>query len=986
MSELNFDSLLMVRAPAYSHENFNEEYLQKVLATDFFRAALFFASRSFYDALSKKSFDYNQLNPQLRFTLWKYLNRMCYRALPYGLFSSYAALSYKTGEGLVFTGGGRLKIYPDFKQAADLIRGYNAANFNTVKYFSNNSLYRIGRQCRFISQDYSAESKFSIIELTLTGGLNELLCFMENGRTKKDFVNFLLDGYDDLQMIDAYFESLLEAQVLVSELTPNITGKPYVDRSIELLAAEGITCLALQSHLISVADQYQTLPVLNEYLAQELVQHSLNPAYTRYERIVSGGMSSDLSKCIPDLVRHMDKLSADQDIDHMKVFKAAFIKRYDQQEVSLMEVLDPGCGIGYENLASAYEKPGENFIADVRINSSLSSKIAWGDIEKMIFKKWKDLAQNNTSKINITAEDLKDLPESKHQLPPGLFVLFKVIDDQVWLDNIGGVSGVELNARFGGTVEFPDAMIQDICAKEMALNNEFIFAEIAFSPNDKASNINQRGDFYPYEIPVLTHSCKQENKVIKLNDLYISVQEDTIFLRSARLNKYIIPRLSSAYNYQRCTISVFRFLCDLQYQGTKSNLSFSLRTLFPGMDYYPRLEMDGVVISPATWMLNEEQIKEITQLGVAFINELNLPGLFSLQEGDHFLVFNKEKEEDLAVFIQCIKNQRKVILTEFVLADKPLLTNSDGDCFNSQLVACVTRQSKSYTLPKGVIHKKNQSVKRSFLPGEEWLYLKLYSHSSVTDEILKTVVLSVVKKYKQGNAEFKWFFIRYQDDGAHLRLRFFTNGMSSSLLLAELIKKLQPFVKCGKVASAVIDSYQRELEKYSPALIKEVESFFYADSEYVLAVFVKHHMDISFKMSFAVNSSLLLIQTFITDKNQCLDFLHAVQQNICAEFNRSKDVVHKLDVRYRKFQKELINQHLSNTLRQQDKNYRKALSDIVQKTERWSSAERYNLLINLVHMHINRIFNLHSREYEYVIYHFMKKHQAFLNHTSNGSF
>jgi thiopeptide-type bacteriocin biosynthesis protein len=993
MRQLLIDPFLLVRSPAYSYKDFNEQYLREVLQTDFFRASLFFASQTLYAELRKKDFDYQQLSPGARVTLWKYLNRMCFRALPYGLFSSYSSGTWANGADgtLRFSNEDELIVHPDFKVVLDYISGLNAEDFPELTYSTNNSIYQSSKELRFISQAYSAQKKFAIVQMKAAPGLNKTLRYIGSGRTKAQIIDFLKREYGDEAPLEDYFQSLLAGQVIVSSLTPNVTGLTFNQRCMKLLEKyPGIDMHRLSSFRLSLNGQHaHDLSKLNKYINDISDKNAENSTYSLYHRKIEGGLKKDIQARLIMLIRNMDKLTADYHIETMVKFKQDFIQKYDQQEIPLMNALDPGSGIGYENMASAFEMQSDDFIDDLRAKQEGQVGAKWGPVEKMIFKKWNNLKKDGSERILINADDLSQFAESNQPLPPGMFVLFKNIDKEIWVDSIGGVSGIELSARFSMAGTEMETSLKKICNQEMAINDDFLFAEIAYSPNDRTSNINQRGHYYPYEIPILTHAVRPDRFTIKLSDLMVCVRDNQILLRSVKLNRYIIPRLSSAYNYKISAIPVFRFLCDLQYQGIKSNLSLSLVTLFPGMEYYPRLQLEDAVLSPATWILNEEQIKKIIAEEGFLPGDLNIPLHFSLLEGDNFLVFNNEDKDDLAMFRKCIRNKKTATLTEYIVAEHPDLKDQNGKPFASQFIACVINQSKSYHLPWQQLIKDQKGyakVKRSFLPGEEWLYIKLYAHYSLTDEILLNFVLPAIKKHKKGNPDFKWFFIRYQDPGHHLRLRFFTAKRSSYELLSDLIQKLQPWAKEGKVSDVILDSYQRELEKYSVSLIDDVESFFYRNSEFILSVFADVELNTSFKLGFAVNTALQIIRYFIRDKKERIDFLNEAAGNMSAEFNRDKEVVRKLDLRYRKFQKQLVDNQQYLEFQRKNRAYADfdlMMHRLVDKLGERDKTTRYNLLINLVHMHINRIFENTPREYEYLIYHFMKKHQAFLNYTTN---
>jgi len=991
MQHLVVDPFLLVRSPAYSYENFSELYLREVLHHDFFKAALFVASQSLYFELRKKAFNYDDLETAARITLWKYLNRMCFRPLPYGFFSSFSATTWtdELNEDLCWSGTEELVIHPDCKELSNYIQTLPLGNFDDLKYYTNTSIYKSSKQLRFISQAYSAQNKFAIVQVKLVPGLNKLLKYILKGHTKQEIIDFLKTQYGEDLPLKEYFESLLAGQIVVSGLTPNVTGTNFSQRCLRLIERyPDVDVNNFRTFRMKVNDTALDFSALNRHI--ELMADNKTSSYSLYQRNIKGGLRIGLMDRLVALITNMDKLCAARPVGSMGSFLDAFVQKYDQQEVPLMLVLDPGSGIGYENLATAFNAHDDNFLNDLYVKEEKDSKANWGIVEKLIFKKWNNLKSARNDKIVISADDIAKLPASAKQLPPGLFVLFKHIDEEIWIDAIGGVSGIELSARFGEDGSEIAAALKLICKHETVVNDTFVFAEIAFSPNDRSANINQRAHYYDYEIPVLTHAMRPEEFTIRLSDLVISVREQQVFLRSLKLNRFIIPRLSSAYNYKLSTIPVIRFLCDLQFQGVRSNLSCSLQDMFPGMDYYPRLQVEDAVISPATWILNKEQINKITA-GDGLIDEhLNIPIYFSLHEGDNFLVFNRFNSTDRSIFLKSIKNKSSVTITEYIFAREPDLKDAGKQAFASQYVACVLNQNKSYHLPAMPVlaqKKEYMKVKRSFMPGQEWLYIKLYAHYSLTDEILLKIVFPLTRKYKKENPAFKWFFIRYRDSAHHLRLRFYTALTSPHALLSDLISKLESWAAEGKRTEVILDTYQRELEKYSASLINEAETFFYRDSEFILSTFTGRELDTSFKISFAVNSSLHMIQCLIPDRQKRDSFLAEALRTVSAEFSRDKEVLYKMDLKYRKFQQELVKNQQFLDLRKRTLawiNYDIMLQNLIGKMVHWEESAQYNLLINLVHMHINRIFESTPREYEFLIYHFMKKHQLYLNFTASG--
>ncbi|MGY0037075.1 thiopeptide-type bacteriocin biosynthesis protein [Pedobacter sp. NJ-S-72] len=231
--------------------------------------------------------------------------------------------------------------------------------------------------------------------------------------------------------------------------------------------------------------------------------------------------------------------------------------------------------------------------------------------------------------------------------------------------------------------------------------------------------------------------------------------------------------------------------------------------------------------------------------------------------------------------------------------------------------------------------------------------------------------------------------MRYNDPEHHIRLRFFITGKLAHSLFTELNAKLRPLCHSGKISEVQLDTYQRELERYSAELIDEIESLFYHDSEYILSTLQAFGYETRFKLNFAIHSTLLMVKCFIKDKEQRVDFFGQILADYSAEFNNGdKEIARKMDLKYRDFQSELTNNeqfsiYKSNRIYDC---FNLGLVALNEKTSNWRPVDKYNLIASLLHMHMNRIFEDDPRAYEYLAYHFMKKYQVYLNYMTNDEF
>src|SRR5690606_18595555 len=113
-------------------------------------------------------------------------------------------------------------------------------------------------------------------------------------------------------------------------------------------------------------------------------------------------------------------------------FTRAFQQRFEHQVVALQEALDPIPGIAYPS-RSAQER----------------SAPPWS-IRRLLLKKWIN-AQYEKTPIRIQESDLASLPDSNQKLPPlphSLAFIFRVHNQEIFLEQAGGDHGTALLGRF----------------------------------------------------------------------------------------------------------------------------------------------------------------------------------------------------------------------------------------------------------------------------------------------------------------------------------------------------------------------------------------------------------------------------------------------------------------------------------------------------------------------------------------------------------
>ncbi len=117
-------------------------------------------------------------------------------------------------------------------------------------------------------------------------------------------------------------------------------------------------------------------------------------------------------------------------------------------------------------------------------------------------------------------------------------------------------------------------------------------------------------------------------------------------------------------------------------------------------------------------------------------------------------------------------------------------------------------------------------MKRKLVPGSEWLYLKIYTGVKTADLILEEAIQLLVEYFQEHNYISKWFFIRYNDPKPHLRVRFNLNNIDDySKILEKINETLQEYIKSGEISSILIDTYNREIERYGKIPLKKLKLY-----------------------------------------------------------------------------------------------------------------------------------------------------------------
>lgn len=296
---------------------------------------------------------------------------------------------------------------------------------------------------------------------------------------------------------------------------------------------------------------------------------------------------------------------------------------------------------------------------------------------------------------------MKDFTANWDDLPPTLCAIFELsmlgVDNQtIQLKGFWGPCGANLVARFAHTEESIARFIKEVAQKEQELMPDILFAEIAHLPDSRVGNILSRPHVRNFEILYLANSDLPEKQLINISDLYLSIRHGRIYLRSKKLNKEIIPRLTNAHNYNKNPMPVYRFLCDMQIQHGRSDLFFNWGNLYNKLSFLPRVQYRNTILSLAAWKIKIEEMKYLFALEddswliVAtrkWRENYPLPSKVLLADGDNELLVDWEDIRSIRALFSVIKKRETVVFTEFLYDPKySVVRDKNGNPYRNECI------------------------------------------------------------------------------------------------------------------------------------------------------------------------------------------------------------------------------------------------------------------------------------------------------------
>lgn len=993
--------------------------LYELAANAMFMEALFLASPVLHSELRKfvqeKGGNAKEEKKLLR-SVAKYYLRMSSRCTPFGLFSGCSVAQWSEGPTQLVLDDKPAERHTRFDMHYLCALAQHLAKLPFIKdrllYFPNTGFYKIGDEIRYVEYKYiNAKRSHIISSVSASDYVIALLQAAAKGIQLNELVQLLVA--DDIEEEEAsdFINEMIDAQLLVNELEPAITGDEFLHQIITTLTrinnpahadiAQIIDLLRQTDTIITQIDTGHTYQVEPYFEIMDIIRGFGIPfeesklfqtdiSFPLKENWIDQSLQDQLLESL-NLINRLNRAS---DSPNLTAFAKRFYERYEDKEMPLLEVLDTETGIGY---LEQYNSDIVPLVDDIAVppNGEEDNRIRWNKREHFLLRKLQTAMSENVQVVELTEDELKDFSNDWQSLPPSAVTMFRLLPNgQIVVENAGGSSAANLMGRFAHGNQAIHQIINEIVAEEEAQNAGVVLAEIIHLPESRIGNILLHPAFRKYEIPFLAKASVDADHQVLLQDLYVSVRGNKVRLYSKKLGKLVVPRLSTAHNYSNNALPVYQFLCDLQLQDKQSGIGFNWGALENYQKFLPRVVYKNTILFTAQWAFLQADINKLVDKegdallaeAAAFRQQWKLPALTVLTDGDNELLVNLEDVLMLRVWLDAVKKRPGFILKEFLGTDgEAVVKDVKGNSYTNQFIAALVKTAPSYGQD---MRPSNTAAKEDavgvFLPGSEWLYYKVYCGLKSADRILAEAVLPLVNQLKADGLIDKFFFIRYNDPGFHLRIRFHvTDTVYIGKVMQQFHQQISDFETAGYIAQTLMDTYKRELNRYGYNSIALAESLFYHDSMACLKM-----LELTFgdereevRWVWALKGVDELLNAFGLNLAEKLTTMEKIKNSFYAEFKADKSLKSQLSNKYRN-QKARISAALESKADGQDEllplwqvlyDKTQNMAPVVEQLLSMDKAGQLDvplmdMISSYIHMLVNRIITSNPRLHELVLY------------------
>ncbi|MEM9001634.1 MAG: lantibiotic dehydratase family protein [Bacteroidota bacterium] len=707
-------------------EKIEDSMLKKTFQDPKIQEAIFLASPTLYVELEKWMNGQLQekRSKKVKLSFLKYLTRLATRCTPFGLFAGCSL--GKIAMDTTIT----MEEYTLHKRHTRLDMNYlvalsqQLAKNRTIKkqlrFYPNSSIYKFGNQLRYIEYHYIESIRHHhIVEVDHSIYLQKVLDRATSGAFLHELAIVLISDAITKDEADSFIEELVSSQLLVSQLEPSVSGDEFTVQLLTVL--KGINgCHIEVDFLTQIQQELATIDCrignstskyleIGNMVKEQPTEFQLKFLFQTDLKLQTKDctLSTHIMDDIKNTMVLLNRISFKHDEGNLSKFKAAFQERYEDREMPLAKVLDVETGIGYlQDVGNGDINPlVDDLVLPASENNQVHEKIGWNDVYDVLLQKLTHSYAENTKKVILTDSDFNHLPLDWSDLPDTMSSMIELVHEngtqKIKLTGFSGSSAANLLGRFCHGDDDIHHFTREITALEKQMNPDVVLAEIVHLPEARVGNILAHPSLREYEIPYLAKPSASMECVLPIQDLFISVSNNRLVLRSHKLNKEIRPMLSNAHNFSVNALPIYHFLCDMQTQGLRNWIGFHIGPLAKKQNFLPRVEYKDIILQDAQWNIAKAEIEPLFAIDdgnklihetQSFCRKRKLPSLGLLIEGDNELLINFTNITSIQMWLGMVKGRPRFTISEFLFSEDGLVTSKLGYYTNQLIVAFYNQQ------------------------------------------------------------------------------------------------------------------------------------------------------------------------------------------------------------------------------------------------------------------------------------------------------
>ncbi|NUS89665.1 MAG: lantibiotic dehydratase [Streptomyces sp.] len=534
-------------------------------------------------------------------------------------------------------------------------------------------------------------------------------------------------------------------------------------------------------------------------------------------------------------------------LEYMRDYRDRFIERYGTASaVPLADLVDPHRGLGLppeyaEPPVHPRTGPGEDadgprrgVIADLVQQAVLAGtdiELTDDDVARLATAVGHDPDTRPPRTLELCFQILAD---SLDALDRGDFQL-------LGSPHIGSWTAGATAGRFAATTGLTDELAHLV---SYSAGSDSLRAQVDVAPTDPRSlNIVQVPRLLPYRIPIGVADDRADPHCLDWRTLLVAAGADGLRLLHEPTGRQVEPVFPHMLALDAQAPPVARFLADLAAARPRvwSGWDWAGLDVLP---YLPRVRYGRVLAAPRRWLPGRRLRDAARAQGGSAWQEglrewrrrLVVPDRVQIAKNDQMYPIDLRDPWDQDLLRSELTAERpRFVLYEDITADGAHLGWNAGH--STEIVVPLARTSA----PRRTSEPRRSSAPsaptpirraptRVHLPGEDWLFLKLYAEPAAHDALLTGHLpqwLSEVEKDVD-----RWFFLRYRDPEPHLRLRFHGDpDVLNGRVLPVLSRHIRAAIGSGALRTMALDVYRPETDRYGGDSSQEAaERLFQTDS------------------------------------------------------------------------------------------------------------------------------------------------------------